>query len=215
MANMTVVVSIDGLREDHDVRRAPATYDRILKNIVEQRITIHSTITGQMMKRPGYLWEFLAFWTPRPEIHRVWFSMFTPQVGDRLPEILTPEERGRAIEEMLVLRREFPKLDMREGVIRQFATPPHSPKACVFARTTRTLSADLRTAVTPCQYGGNPDCASCGCVASMGLAAVAAHKLWGVIPLGAIFQASVQVGEWWPKERVDEEPKRVELKVLQ
>ena len=54
-----VVVSIDGLQPEHDIRRAPATYDRILKNIADQRVTIHCTITGQMMKRPDYLAEFL------------------------------------------------------------------------------------------------------------------------------------------------------------
>ena len=112
---LTVVVSIDGLREEHDARRAPATYDRIQKNIVGQRITIHSTITGQMMKRPGYLREFLQYWTPRPKIPRVWFSMFTPQNGDSMPEILPPEERKRAIEDLLALRKEFPKLDMGRG----------------------------------------------------------------------------------------------------
>src|SRR4051794_16966978 len=31
---MSIVVSIDGLQPEHDVRRAPATYDRILKHIV-------------------------------------------------------------------------------------------------------------------------------------------------------------------------------------
>src|ERR1700742_1601875 len=92
-----VVVSIDGLQPEHDVRRAPATYDRILKNIADQRVTIHCTITGQMMKRPGYLAEFLAFWTPRVEIHKVWFSLFTPQVGDQLQEMLSSEERARVI----------------------------------------------------------------------------------------------------------------------
>jgi len=30
-----------------------------------QQITIHCTVTGQMMKRPGYLKEFLEYWTPR------------------------------------------------------------------------------------------------------------------------------------------------------
>jgi MoaA/NifB/PqqE/SkfB family radical SAM enzyme len=55
MDHLVVVVSIDGLQPDHDVRRAPATYERILKNIEGQRITVHSTITGQMMKQPGYL----------------------------------------------------------------------------------------------------------------------------------------------------------------
>ena len=59
MAHLNVVVSIDGLQPEHDVRRAPATYDRIIKNIAGQQVTIHCTVTGQMMKRPGYLREFL------------------------------------------------------------------------------------------------------------------------------------------------------------
>jgi len=192
--HMNVVVSIDGLAPEHDIRRAPATYDRILKNIADQNVTIHCTVTGQMMKRPGYLKEFLEFWTPRPEIRKVWFSLFTPQVGDRLPEMLNARERSRAIADMLELRREFPKLDMPVGLIRQFLSPPPSPKDCVFALTTQTVSADLKTKVVPCQFGGNPDCASCGCIASMGLAAVAAHKLGGVIPVGAIFKASIMIG---------------------
>ncbi len=174
LKHFNVVVSIDGLQPEHDVRRKPATYDRILKNIAGQRITIHCTITGQMMKRAGYLKDFLEFWTPRPEIHKVWFSLFTPQVGDQLPEMLTSQERSQVMSELLELRAEFPKLDMPEGLIRQLATPPHSPKDCVFASTTQTLSADLKTKITPCQFGGNPDCGSCGCVASMALAAVAA-----------------------------------------
>jgi sulfatase maturation enzyme AslB (radical SAM superfamily) len=194
LPGLNVVVSIDGLQAEHDVRRAPATYDRILKNIDGQRITIHCTVTGQMMKRPGYLRAFLEFWHPRTEIQRVWFSLFTPQVGDDLPEILSAAERRQVIEEMLVLREDFPKLDMPKGLIRQFAKPPHRPEDCVFARTTQTISADLETQITPCQFGGKPDCASCGCIASMGLAAVAAHKLGGLIPIGLLFTASMKIG---------------------
>ena len=78
LAHVNVVVSIDGLQAEHDVRRVPATYERILQNIAGQKITIHCTITGQMMNRPGYLREFLEFWTPRAEINKIWFSMFTP-----------------------------------------------------------------------------------------------------------------------------------------
>jgi hypothetical protein len=125
----------------------------------------------------------------------VWFSLFTPQVGDRLPEMLQPDERPHAIADMLALRNEFPKLDMPAALIRQFASPPRSPKDCVFALTTQVISADLKTNVVPCQFGGNPDCASCGCVASMGLAAIAEHKLGGIIPVGAIFKASVRIGQ--------------------
>ncbi len=198
LPRLNVVVSIDGLQPEHDVRRAPATYDRIIRNIAGQNVTIHCTVTGQMMKRPGYLKEFLEFWTPRAEIRKIWFSLFTPQIGDRLPEMLLPEQRARAIADMLVLRLQFPKLDMPEGLIRQFSTPPSSPKECVFALTTQTLSADLKTKIVPCQFGGNPDCGSCGCVASMGLAAVAAHKLGHVIPVGALFKASIKIGQFAP-----------------
>ena len=59
MKNLNVVVSIDGLQPEHDVRRTPATYERILKNTADTKITVHCTITGQMMKRPGYLQEFV------------------------------------------------------------------------------------------------------------------------------------------------------------
>jgi len=195
LERLLIAVSIDGLQPEHDARRAPATYDRILKNIEGQRITVHCTITAQMMKRPGYLAEFLEFWTPRPEIKKVWFSLFTPQVGDELPEILSPDERLRAIEDMVQLLKPYPKLGMSEAIIRQFASPPHRPQDCVFALTTQTLSADLKTNITPCQFGGNPDCTSCGCIASMFLTSLAAHKLGGILPLGAILKGSIKIGQ--------------------
>lgn len=203
MPLLHVVVSIDGLQPEHDARRAPATYERILKSIAGQRVTIHSTITSQMMKRPGYLEEFLKFWTPRPEIKKVWFSMFTPQVGDQLKEMLSPAERARAIAELIELRRKFPKLDMPEAVIEQFAAPPHGPQDCVFALTTKTISADLQTMITPCQFGGNPDCANCGCIASMGLAAVGNHRLGGLLPVSALFKASIKIGKLRARMRAD------------
>jgi len=192
--HMNVVVSIDGLQSEHDRRRTPATYERVLANIAGHCITIHCTVTGQMMKRTGYLNDFLQFWTPRAEVKKVWFSLFTPQIGDDLPEMLTPHERQQAISDMFQLRKKFRKLDMPEGLIRQFASPPNNPAECVFALTTNTISAYLKTVISPCQFGGKPDCGSCGCVASMGLAAVAEHKLAGLIPVGAIFKASTRIG---------------------
>jgi len=74
------------------------------------------------MKQPGYLRKFLQYWTSKPEIRKVWFSLFTPQVGDPLPEALQRDERQQAIADMLALRKEFPKLDMPEGMILQFAS---------------------------------------------------------------------------------------------
>jgi len=214
LPHLTVAVSIDGLQAEHDDRRAPATYDRIIRNVAGHNVTIHCTITGQMMKRPGYLKEFLEFWTPRPEIQKVWFSLFTPQIGDHLPEILQPEERQRAIADMMALRKLYPKLDMPEDLISQFSKPPHSPDKCVFALTTRTLSADLKTRIAPCQFGGNPDCGSCGCMASMGLQAIAAHKLGGVIPVGLQFKASVRIGRMRAKRSLPSTGVEEQLRVL-
>jgi MoaA/NifB/PqqE/SkfB family radical SAM enzyme len=190
-----ISVSIDGLQPEHDLRRQPATYDRILKNIAGHHVTIHCTITAQMMQRTGYLQDFLDFWAPKPEIRKVWFSMFTPQQGASDLEILSADERRRAVAEMLRLRRLYPKLDMREGAIRAFLNPPGSPGECIFAQTTEILSADLKTRVTPCQFGGTPDCSQCGCMASMGLAAVGNHRLGGVINVGWIYRASRKIGE--------------------
>jgi MoaA/NifB/PqqE/SkfB family radical SAM enzyme len=188
------VVSIDGLQPEHDKRRTPATYDRILKNIAGGRVTVHCTITGQMMQRPGYLGEFLEFWSGRPEVVKVWFSIFTPQRGDAMEEILTPAERRRAVAEMVEFQREFRKLDMPPGLIAEFERPPASPGDCIFAQTPQTISADLTTLITPCQFGGDPDCSQCGCIASMALQAVGNFKVGGLIPAGAIFRGSAKIG---------------------
>ncbi len=73
-----VAVSVDGLAEHHDVRRKPATYERILKNIEGCRVNIHGTITRPMLERPGYLGEYIAFWSERPEVVRIWMTRGPP-----------------------------------------------------------------------------------------------------------------------------------------
>ncbi|HWW23074.1 MAG TPA: radical SAM protein [Edaphobacter sp.] len=191
---LNVVVSIDGLQPEHDKRRAPATYERILKNLAEARVTIHCTITGQIANQPGYLERFLQFWTDRPEAKKVWMSIFTPQLGATDPEILSPPIRAAVIRELLRLRPLYPILDMHESALQEFLNPPHSPADCIFARTTHIISADLKTVITPCQFGGNPDCSQCGCIASMGLAAVGHHKVVGGLTAGHLFKISDAVG---------------------
>jgi len=194
---LTVVVSIDGLQPEHDARRKPATYERILNNIRDARITIHSTITAQIAVRPGYLEEFLQFWSGRPQIAKVWFSLFTPQLGATDAEILTPRQRSAVITDLRELRLRYPVLEMPEALLNEISSPPANPSECIFARTTRTISADLKTAITPCQFGGNPDCRQCGCFASMGLAAVGHHKVLGRLTAGHLFLASDRIGKAW------------------
>lgn len=198
---LNVVVSIDGLQPEHDARRKPATYERIMKNIKGAKVTIHCTITSQIAGRPGYLQEFLEYWSSHAEIAKVWFSIFTPQRGATDPEILTPLQRADVIAELKELRRQFPKLEMPESLIREIGTPPKSPDECIFARTTKIISADLKTRVSPCQFGGNPDCSQCGCIASMALAAVGHHQVAGSLTAGKLFFASDRIGRQWLRLR--------------
>ena len=198
---VNVVVSIDGLQPEHDQRRKPATYDRILKNIAGAQVTVHCTITAQIADRDGYLEEFLSFWSSRPEVTKVWFSIFTPQMDATDPEILSASQRTAVIAELRRLRRKYPILDMPEAVIDEIESPPQNPSECIFARTTETLSADLKTKITPCQFGGKPDCQQCGCIASIGLAAVGHHRLLGPLTAGHIFLLSDRLGKGWRKFR--------------
>jgi sulfatase maturation enzyme AslB (radical SAM superfamily) len=188
--NFDLAVSVDGLMADHDRRRSPATYSRILKHIQGQKVTVHCTVTGPMMRRAGYLDDFLAFWAPRGEVKRVWFSLFTPQRGASGEEALTAADRARFLAELPGLRARYPELELSERVQQEFAAPPATPDDCVFAQTTRTVSADMRTMVTPCQLGGDPDCAQCGCYAAMGLAALGNYRIAGLLPVAALWRAS-------------------------
>jgi MoaA/NifB/PqqE/SkfB family radical SAM enzyme len=194
---LNVVVSVDGLQSEHDARRKPATYERILKNIKGVRVTIHCTITSQIAERPGYLDDFLGFWSSQPETAKVWFSIFTPQRGAADPEILTASQRAAVIADLRQLRLKYPALDMPEALIREIGSPPTNREDCIFAKTTENISADLRTKISPCQFGGNPDCGQCGCIASMALAAVGHHRVVGRLTAGHLFMASDRLGKQW------------------
>jgi MoaA/NifB/PqqE/SkfB family radical SAM enzyme len=201
LSRLNVVVSIDGLQPEHDARRKPATYDRILRNICGAKITVHCTITSQIAGRSGYLDEFLDFWTRQPAVVRVWFSIFTPQRGAADPEILTRAQRASVVNDLRELRVKYPTLDMPEPLLREFESPPLNPNECIFAKTTTMISADLTTRITPCQFGGDPDCEHCGCVASMGLAAVGHHRVVGRLTAGHLFMLSDRFGKGWRRVR--------------
>lgn len=195
LAHLSLVVSIDGLQPEHDVRRTPATYERILKHITGHRITVHCTITRQQVNRQGYLEEFVQFWSKLEEVEKVWVSLYTPQLSEVSEERLLPADREHVIADLMALRQRYPKLQMPKGLIEAYAAPPQSPDECVFARTTQCVSADLSTKITPCQFGGAPDCANCGCLASAGLAAIARHHLFGFLPIAPLFSGSMKVGD--------------------
>lgn len=194
MPLLRVSVSVDGLQPEHDVRRKPATYERILQNIKGHHVAIHCTVTSAMMTRAGYIPEFLKFWSENPAVEKIWISLFTPQRGANNVECLNEDDRRKVVEQLIQVRPDFPKLDMPEIVLKEYLSPPASPQQCIFAQTTRVISADFKTHVRPCQFGGDPDCSRCGCVASMGMAAIGHRKLVGSVSAGDIFWASAAIG---------------------
>lgn len=191
---LTTSVSVDGLPPEHDARRKPATYDRLIRHIDGHSVTIHCTVTRQHVQREGYIEDFVRFWSEQRCAKRIWMSLYTPQLGEVSAERLTVEERGGVVKELLRLRPLYPKLDMGPIVLGQLANPPASPRECAFAGLSTCFSPDLRTKVTPCQLGGAPDCSQCGCMAAAGIGAVAHYKLFGMIPLNVLVKGSEAVG---------------------
>ena len=194
LKRLQLVVSIDGLQPEHDVRRTPATYDRILKHIAGHQMTVHCTVTRQQVQREGYLEEFLRYWQANENVRLIWISIYTPQKGEISAERLTKADRAKLIADLRRLRPLFSKLQMLDGMLNVYAEPPQSPEDCIFSQTTECVSSDFQKKITPCQFGGNPDCNNCGCIASAGLEAIGRHRLWGFIPVGRIFYGSVRIG---------------------
>jgi MoaA/NifB/PqqE/SkfB family radical SAM enzyme len=192
--DLHIVVSVDGLPPEHDERRAPATYARILESIAGHTVTIHCTITRQIAGRPNYLAKFAEFWSARPEVFKIWFSLYTPQESEKSEERLTPEDRQQMIEELIRIRSRYSKLYFPDTLAAGFLCPPQSPAECLFAQLTECYSADLKSRVTPCQLGGKPVCGECGCIASAGLAAIGRYNIGGLVPVSSIFAASRRIG---------------------
>ena len=192
---LTLSVSVDGLQPEHDERRKPATYERIITNIHGHHINVHCTITRQMTRRTNYFEKFLEFWSARPEVDKIWFSIFTPQVGQEVEENLSSIERMEVLAELIRLRQRFPKAYLPDSVLRGYRKPPESPADCIFARTTVNFTADLKSRIGPCQFGGQPDCSQCGCFASAGLNAVAGYRVLKVLPVRTLYEASDAIGK--------------------
>lgn len=191
-----VTVSVDGLPEHHDLRRKPATYDRILRNIAGCQVNIHGTITRPMLQRLGYMEEYISFWQARPEVARIWISLYSPQKDEHTPEMLSSAHRERVAAELSALQARYPKLLANEGISRAIRVPPARPEECMFATMSTNYSADLATRVEPCIFGGNPDCSQCGCAISSGLHWLKDIRLGGLIKIENIVKASILVGSF-------------------
>ena len=195
LSNLDLAVSVDGLPPEHDERRFPANYGRILRNIEGHKINVHCVILPSMLSRPDYLKDFATFWSSFTVTRKIWFSLYTPQQGENSKERFNSEGRTRAINAIARLKRDFPKVQVSDVILDGYSHPPSSPQDCIFAQTTACFSPDLKTPVTPCQIGGHPVCSECGCFASVALASFARFKVAGVLKVGDIFKQSQKIGK--------------------
>ena len=198
-----VAISVDGLPEHHDVRRKPATYERILRNISGRKVNVHWVITRPMLARPSYLEEYVAYWNSRTEVNHIWVSLYSPQIGEESAERLMPEDRERVARELPKLQSAYPKLLVPEGMAGAFVSPPKSPDDCLFAKMSVNYSADLRSQVEPCVFGGTPDCNQCGCSISSALHWIRDVEIAGPLKVGHLVRASLGVGSAVSKLRGD------------
>jgi hypothetical protein len=194
LPRVCIAISVDGLPEHHDIRRKPATYERILKNIEGRKVNIHWVITRPMLERAGYLEEYVEFWSARSEVNRIWVSVYTPQVGEQSPEILTRHDRMALARQLPPLALRHRKLDFNEGLAQAFLRPPKNPDDCVFAKMSANYSADFETRVEPCVFGGTPDCSQCGCAISSGLHWIRGIRVAGPVKVNHFIASSVMVG---------------------
>ena len=211
LPHVTVCVSVDGLPRDHDVRRHPATYDRILRNIDGCRVCLHWTIVRAQIEQPGYLEEYLSFWDRRQEVDRILVSLYSPQRGEKTAEMLPAEARREVAARLHILSQTYTKLIAPQCLTDAFITPPRNAGSCTYALVSRNYTADLATTVEPCVLGGAPDCSQCGCAVSAALNGVAGLELLGPLKVRQLIRASTSIASLVTHIRRSPDPARIAL----
>jgi hypothetical protein len=108
--------------------------------------------------------------------------------------MLTPEDRQAVARELPALGKKYPKLLINGGVAGAIVHPPSNPHECLFSKLSVNYSADLRSRVEPCVFGGSPDCTQCGCAASSALHWIRTIPLAGPVKVGHFVNGSIAVG---------------------
>ena len=97
-------VSIDGMRENHDIQRAPGSFDRALKYIAESdhpNMNVNMTITARNYRDFEAVVQMV---TDNPHLRRMSFSFYMPYESREL--CVSPEIRNRIIDSALRLKKE-------------------------------------------------------------------------------------------------------------
>jgi hypothetical protein len=80
------------------------------------------------------------------------------------------------------------------GMAQAFVNPPARPAQCIFSKMSVNYTADLKTNVEPCIFGGDPDCSQCGCSISAGLHWIGGINVARPLKIGHLVRASMATG---------------------
>jgi hypothetical protein len=108
--------------------------------------------------------------------------------------MLTSADREHLAKELLKAKTLYPKLLMNAGIAAAMLHPPMNPSECIFATMSTNYTADLKTRVEPCIFGGSPDCLQCGCAASTGLHWLKNVRLAGSVKIETVVHTSMAIG---------------------
>ena len=197
---LQIVVSIDGLQPEHDERRKPATYDRILKHIDGHQITVHCTVTRQQVQRDGLprrVPDVLVGATP--DTRQIWISLYTPQVGETVGRDGSRRPIAQRVVADLLRAADaaIPKLADAEGHDRRLSRAAGVARRVHLradddVRVGRPRAARSRRASS----AAIPTAASAAASRRRGSRPSARHRLPGGLRVGAIFDASsLRVGQ--------------------
>ncbi len=108
--------------------------------------------------------------------------------------MLTAAQRRHVAAELPRLSALYPKLLTPRGYAQALLYPPASPQKCTFSRLSNNYSADLRTHVEPCVFGGDPDCSQCGCSASAATHWISEMRIAGPLKARHLVRSSMAIG---------------------
>ncbi len=146
LPRLQIVVSIDGLQPEHDVRRTPATYDRILKHIAGHAITVHCTVTRQQVQPRRLSRGVRAVLVGATRTSARSGSASTRRRSARSRTSgCCPADRERVVAELMHAAAALPEAARcPKGLIKVYANAAAAPDECVFAQTTTLRLGGLR-----------------------------------------------------------------------
>ena len=126
--SLHLVVSIDGLAPEHDLRRTPSHLTIASSNTSPPTaLPVHCTVTRPMLARPGYLGRFRRFWSDRPEAVQNLVQHLYATGGRSIAGTLAAGGPGETLFEELSTTTQFPKVHLPRMALDGFRNPLRSP----------------------------------------------------------------------------------------